>query len=293
MTGQSDRTHDGTTSEPRLARRLQRRFPELRVAPLRLLDVGFGSTVVETGDGIVFRIARHARAAAGHDREWRLLPQLAGRLPVAVPEPAWRIDPDGEFLHGAIGHRKLPGEPVVAGGGTPELAADVARFLRALHDVRDVECDSRALELEALRAATRPALADALDAAELERIDRWWTDLSADEELERFEPALRHGDLWYENLLAAAGRLVAVLDWGGAAYADAAEDFAALRHLGDAFANAVLDAYGADDALRYRERRHWELRELYGIRLAIELADEEELAAAVAKLRRGPILRPQ
>jgi hypothetical protein len=52
----------------------------------------------------------------------------------------------------------------------------------------------------------------------------------------------------------------------------------------------VLDAYGADDALRRRERRHWELRELYGIGIARELDVRDELADGVAKLRRGAIL---
>ena len=278
-------------AEPALAARLQRRFRELAIEPLRLLDVGFGSTVVETADGVLFRIARHPHAAAGHARELRLLPQLAGRLPVAVPEPCWRIEPDDEFPHGAIGYRKLPGEPLAADGGTPRLIADVARFLRALHDLEDVAAEPREVELESLREATRPALAQKLPPAELDLLDCWWGEIRGDRRLRTFEPALRHGDLWYENLLVERGHLVGALDWGGAAYADPAEDFAPLRHLGDPFANAVLDAYEADEALRHRERRHWELRELYGIRLALELEDEEELADAVAKLRAGPIRR--
>jgi aminoglycoside 2''-phosphotransferase len=278
-------------AEPDLADRLKRRFPELSIAPLRLLDVGFGSTVVETADAIIFRIARTARAAAGHERELRLLPQLAGRLTVAVPEPRWRIEPDADFRYGAIGYPKLPGAPLGPGGGTPWLAEEVAGFLRALHAVRDADADDRRLDLDALREATGPALEHALAPAEQRTFGRWWEELRADDELRVFEPALRHGDLWYENLLVADGRLAGVLDWEGAAYADAAQDFAPLRHLGDAFADAVLEAYGADDALRRRAQRHWELRELYGIRLALELADEQELADGLAKLRAGPILR--
>ena len=206
-------------ADPGVGARLQRRFPELSVEPLRLLDEGFGSTVVETADGVIFRIARHARAAAGHARELELLRQLAGRLPAAVPEPRWRIEAGAEFPNGAIGYRKLPGEPVAPYGGTPELA----------------------------------------------------------------------GDFWYENLLTDRGRLVGVLDWGGAAYADPAEDFATVRHLGDTFTEAVFEAYGADESLRHRERRHWELRELYGIGMALELQDDEELADGIRKLRRGAV----
>jgi aminoglycoside 2''-phosphotransferase len=280
-------------AEPDLADRLQRRLPELSIAPLRLLDVGFGSTVVETADGIVFRVARHPRAAGGHTRELQLLPQLGGRLPVDVPVPRWRLEPDADFLHGAIGYRKLRGEPLTAGGGTHRLAEDVALFLRALHRLQDIDAESRELDLDSLREATLPALEHTLEPAELARLDCWWHEIRSDAGLRTFEPALRHGDLWYENLLVAGGRLVGVLDWEGAAFADPAQDFAPLPHLGDPFSEAVLGLYGASDAFRLRAQRHWELRELYGIRLALELDDADELADSVRKLRAGPILHPE
>jgi aminoglycoside 2''-phosphotransferase len=280
-------------AEPDLGARLQPRFRDLKVEPLRLLDVGFGSTVVETADGVVFRVARHARAAAGHARELDLLPQLAGRLTAAVPEPQWRIEPDDEFPHGAIGYRELPGEPVRAGGGTPQLAEGVARFLQALHGLRDVAAEHEVLDVDALHDETMTALEAALIPAELDVVGRLWNEIRGDGNLRRFEPALRHGDFWYENLLAEDGRLVGVLDWGGAGYGDPAEDLSTLRHLGDSFTEAVFEAYGADDALRRRERRYWQLRELHGIAIAVELADEEMLADGIAKLRAGPILRPE
>jgi hypothetical protein len=47
----------------------------------------------------------------------------------------------------------------------------------------------------------------------------------------------------------------------------------------------VLDATFA-----YRRRRLWELRELEGLAFAIRTADAAEIADALAKLRRGPIL---
>jgi aminoglycoside phosphotransferase (APT) family kinase protein len=276
-------------AEGDLGARLRRRFPELTGEPLRLLDVGFGSTVVETADGVIFRVARHARASAGHARELELLPQLAGRLPAAVPQPRWRIEPDDEFPHGAIGYRKLPGEPVAADSGTPQLAADVARFLRALHGLCHVAAPRRDLQLDALHDRTMTALEAALTATELDVLVRWWDEVLTDVDLRDFEPALRHGDFWHENLLVEEGRLVGVLDWGGAGYGDPAEDFSTLRHLGDAFTETVFDTYGADDALRRREQRHWQVRELYGIGMALELRDEAELTDAIAKLRRGAI----
>jgi aminoglycoside phosphotransferase (APT) family kinase protein len=276
-----------------LERLLRARFPDVRIEPLRLLDVGFGSTVVETGDGIIFRVARSERAAAGQERELRLLRQLSGRLPVEVPDPQWRIEPDAEVAFGAVGYRKLGGETLRTGDANHPVARDVAAFLRALHDLRGVEAATASDERVHLRDATLPVLRGRLEHEEVERLETWWAGVLADADFTRFEPALRHGDLWNENLLVDDGRLVGVLDWGAAAIGDPAEDFAPLRHVGAAFADAVLEVYGADRALRRRAWRHWELRELHGIRAALELADEEELDDAVAKLRAGPILRPE
>ena len=273
-----------------LAAALERALPDLRVRPLRVVDVGFGSTVVETAAGVLVRVARSPRAAAGHARELALLPQLAGRLPIAVPEPCLRLDPDPpELPFGAIAYPKLAGAPLARDAADDALAADVAGFLRALHGL-DVEARPAHDDLETLRDATSPALARELTAAEQHALERWWDDLLADERLRSYEPRLRHGDLWYENLLVADGRLVGVVDWEAAGTGDPAEDLAALRHLGDAFAGRVAAEYRADDPdLPHRIDRRWQLRELYGVRLSVELGEANELADAVRKLREGPI----
>lgn len=274
-----------------LTRLLRARFPELRIEPLRLLGVGFGNTVVETADGIIFRFARSERAAAGHELELRLLRQLVGRLPVEVPDLQWRVEPDTEVPFGAVGYQKLGGEALRSEDANRAFAREVAAFLRALHDLGGIQAAKASDERAALREATLPVLRERLEHREVDRLERWWADILADDDFERFEPVLRHGDLWNENLLVEDGRLVGVLDWGAAAIGDRAEDFAPLRHIGTAFTDALLDAYGADETIRHRARRHWELRELYGIRAALELDDEEELDDGIAKLRAGPILR--
>jgi aminoglycoside phosphotransferase (APT) family kinase protein len=141
-----------------------------------------------------------------------------------------------------------------------------------------------------------PILRDVLRADEYDCARAWWDELLADRAMLTFEPAVRHGDPWFGNLLTdAAGTLTGVVDWHGVAVADPAWDFAAQQYLGAGFFEHVLEHYasarGDDPALRYRAARLAELREFGGIRLAVAVDDDAELADAVRKLRAGPILR--
>jgi aminoglycoside phosphotransferase (APT) family kinase protein len=293
-----------------IERRLAEHFPELAVAPLRHLETGFGSIVVETSDGVIFRIARHGWAARGHAREAKLLPVLHDRVPLAVPQPRWCVEPGTPSIpYGAIGYRRVPGTPLSPERadelGIETVARQLAAFLLALHRFPAGEAEELGLPdadrdvdgLRAFRDEVLPPLENALAPDEYRIVRAWWDGLLADPEIRRFTPTLRHGDLWYDHLLVdeLSGRLVAVVDWEAAALGDPARDLAVQFHLGDEFAEATLAAYAAqgghvDQSLRHRIRRHWELREFGGIRTAVELNDEEEFVDAIRKLRAGPLL---
>jgi aminoglycoside 2''-phosphotransferase len=293
-----------------IERRLVERFPQLEVAPLRHLETGFGSIVVETADGVIFRLARHEWAAAGHAREAKLLPVLRDRLPLAVPQPRWYVEPGTPGIaYGAIGYRRLPGTPLSPERaeelGKETLTRQIAAFLLALHRFPAEEAEALGVPpadrdedgLRAFRDEVLPPLENALAADEYRIVRAWWDRLLADPEIRRFRPTLRHGDLWYDHLLVdeRSGRLLGVVDWEAAALGDPARDFAVQYHLGDEFAEATLAAYAAqggdvDKSLRHRIRRQWELREFGGIRAAVELNDDEEFVDAIRKLKTGPLL---
>src|SRR5581483_10931831 len=81
-----------------LARRLIRDgYPDLDAESLQVLGVGWDNTVWVTGDGIAFRFPRREIALAGVAREMRLLPQIAPRLPCAVPDAAYPGSPSSLF----------------------------------------------------------------------------------------------------------------------------------------------------------------------------------------------------
>jgi aminoglycoside phosphotransferase (APT) family kinase protein len=281
---------------------LARAFPELRVAPLRRLATGFGSIAVETADEVVFRIPREAGTAHGHEDEYRALPVLAPLLPAPVPVPGWRIERgDRDFPLGAIGYRKLPGRH--PGPTDLAAAAELGAFLAALHGIPLELVEELGLQpwlpprdsLLRFRDAVLPTLAGILSPDEYDRVRAWWDEL-LEGDLERFEPALRHGDPWYGNVLVdAGGALAGVLDWEGIEIGDPAADLAAQAYLGEEFLASVMAGYeqlrgGFDAGFGRRVRLLAELREFGGVRRSNEVGDERELGESVAKLRAGRIL---
>jgi len=295
----------------RIERALASLFADLKVGSIRELETGFGSVVVQTSDDVVFRVARNARAASGHAKEAKLLPVLARRLPVRVPQPQWRAEPGSPGLpFGAIGYRRLAGEPLtpswLARHDADKVAAEIAGCLIALHrfpveraeELGVPRADVNGGSFEALRRHVMPVIRELLTPQEYDAVSRWSDGFLADPTLQHFDAVLCHGDFWFGNLLVddESESVVAVLDWASAAIGDPAEDLARQLHLGEAFASQVLRAYesrggAVDPSLIHRMRRRWELVEFAGIRTVMELDDPEELKETIGKLRAGPILR--
>ena len=234
-------------------------FPDLdRVSPLTALGEGFGSLVVETAGGVVFRIGKNLQASEGYALEERLMPLLQPRLSVPVPEPRWTQPPSDLFPFGLIGYPKLSGQPLrpdsSARGNLRSVAADIARFLYDLHRVpRHLASaigvpgppDPRLSQVEEVRDEVMPALKDILTGPEQRRVSQWWDAFLKDERMKHFEPVVRHGDLWYEHILVdcSVTRVLGVLDFEDTAIGDPAVDFATQLYLGKDFAKLVVTDY--------------------------------------------------
>ncbi len=281
-------------------------FPDLGdVAPCRVIGWGFGSVVVETVEGIVFRLPRVPRVHENFERQQALLTAIAPRLPAAVPLPRWLTGPCESFEHGAIGYVGLPGrvmtEESFYASDRAELARSIAGFVAALHAIpREdvpmllVRTPERRMQLEtSVRDYVLPVLHERFSNDEYALAEAWWARYLGDPEIMSYEAKMTHGDIWWANFLVdeTGAQITGVLDWDEAAVADPARDFGGLGYLGEDFMASVLDAYadvvGHDEpALRHRTGLLFQVREFYGVRYAHAFPTMREMDDALAKVRR-------
>jgi macrolide phosphotransferase len=178
----------------------------------------------------VVRAPRRAAASAVLDVEHALLPLLAGRLPVPVPQPAgYAALPEGGR---AVVYRYLDGEPLdpstLAPG--PGLAAHLGRVLAALHDtppdlLEDTGLPSYDADEYRRRRLTEVDRAASTGAVPATLLSRWERSLEQVAQW-RFASTLVHGDLSGEHVLVHEGRVSGIVDWDEARIADPADDLA-------------------------------------------------------------------
>ena len=196
-------------------------------AGLTVVGSGLDHDVYRTGD-LVLRVGDPAGVA----REATLLRLLADELPCPLPAPVLVDEAEG-----VLGHRWLPGEPLLGRPAPPGLDVALGQVLRRLHAVDLSRLADLGLQDE---GGDLSVFADGLTGP---------ADLVATVRCTVPEPGphrvLVHADLGAEHLLVAGGRLGGILDWSDAAVSDPAVDFGRLlRDFGPAFLDGVVAAYG-------------------------------------------------
>jgi len=200
---------------------------DLDAGSLTRVGGGLDHDVYRTGD-LVLRVGDPASLA----REAAVLHLLAARLPCPVPVPELVDEAEG-----VLGHRWLPGEPLLGRPAPPGLAATLGRVLRRLHDVDVAGLAELGLPEEGHDLSV---FADDLTGP---------GPLVATVRRTVLEPGphrvLVHGDLGAEHLLVDGGRLSGVVDWSDAAVSDPAVDFGRLlRDFGPRLLDDVVAGYG-------------------------------------------------
>jgi aminoglycoside phosphotransferase (APT) family kinase protein len=212
---------------------LAEQFPELDGASARLLGEGWDNSVWAVEEAWAFRFPRRAIAVPLVARELTLLPRLAPLLPVPIPEPRFVGRPSARFPWPFFGAPLLAGlEPADANlseGVREERAAELGRFLRALHHVEvDTELPvdpNRRADMSFRVPRARESLAEVRAAGIWDPPGRVEQILEAASRLAPSDTeVVVHGDLHLRHILVSGRRVSAVIDWGDACLGDPSID---------------------------------------------------------------------
>jgi aminoglycoside phosphotransferase (APT) family kinase protein len=238
---------------PEVVRRLLRgQFPHWADRPLTPVGAGTDNVMMRLGDDLVVRLPRRAARTTTIEFEQRWLPLLAPRLPLPIPAPLGLGRPSADYPGPWSVQRWLPGDHRFT--DLPGCASQLARFLTALSGVETAGAPAgyRGGSASGWDGLVRAALRD-LDVPGGE--DLWAAALR----LPAWDrpPVWTHGDLLPTNLLAAGGRLAAVLDFGCAGLGDPACDLMPAWTLFDPASRPVFRAALDVDDATWERGRAW------------------------------------
>jgi len=239
--------------DERLVRSLLAQF-ELGETSLRKLAEGWDNSVWVVDERYAFRFPRRAAWVSGLEREIAVLPQLAPRLPLAVPRPVFVGEPAEGYPWPFFGAELIPG--IEAGVAELDdearlaIGLELAAFLRALHALElDIE-----LPIDPNGREDMPKRIG-LAREELQTLDElglWRAPAAVERLFEQAEhlPAagvavVTHGDLHFRHLLVEGRTASGVIDWGDLCRADPAIDLPLYwSFVPPGGRAAFLDAYG-------------------------------------------------
>lgn len=251
---------------------VNRQFPQWAAQSLtRLASAGTDNAMFRLGNDKVIRLPRIAWSVQQVHKEQRWLPHLALHLPLQLPLPLAMGAPDDSYPHVWSIYRWLDGENATldALSNADQAASDLARFLIALRQI-DASAGpppgrgtgqsgtDRGAPLAPRDGAFRDALSrlkGMIDAAAALHI---WERVLTMPDWEQ-PPVWIHGDLQSGNLLAQAGRLTAVIDWGCMGVGDPAVDTMVAWTLFSAESRQTLRKTLQPDDATWERGRGWAL----------------------------------
>ena len=209
----------------------------------------------------MFRFPRREMGATLLTAELRVLPVVAGRVTVLVPDPQFVAEAGAAFRWPFAGYRFVPGETAcrleLDDAARTRLAAPLGSFLRELHAIPPhhpgIRGDTHGRMALARRVRMTTERLTRLEARGwIEGATRFAPLLTAPPPDAR--PCLVHGDLYARHIVVDDGDLSGIIDWGDAHFGEPACDLGiAWTFLPEAARDAFLEAYGAvSEATRAR-----------------------------------------
>lgn len=247
---------------------LRRGVPEVAADRVEPLGAGWDNSAFLVDDRWVVRFPRRTSAVELLETELRVLPRLAGRLPLAVPAPAFVGAGSPDHPWPFAGYPLIPGRTACVAAPPPPArrAAGpiLGAFLKALHALphHDLELPGDTLgrlRLDARRSELVERLGVLADRRLIDDPAPWLTafDAAAPDPPAPRSECLVHGDLYARHLVMDDDhRITGVIDWGDVHRGDPAVDLMVAYAFLPANARAgFFSAYGPVDETTARAAR--------------------------------------
>jgi aminoglycoside phosphotransferase (APT) family kinase protein len=264
---------------------LATQLPQWADLPLEPVpSAGTVNAIYRLGDDLSVRLPRVPDGVDDVVREHRWLPRLADRLPLAVPVPLARGAPTDDFPFPWTVCRWVGGVhlPLDRLADPRQAALDLAGFVAAMRrvDTTDAPVAARQVPLSTQDESVRAAIASATGLVDTAAVTAAWEAALPVPEWEG-PPVWLHADLLPGNLLATAGRLTGVIDFGCAGIGDPAWDVIPAWTYLDAGTREVFRAELDVDDVTWARARGWVVR--IGILALPYYQDTNPEFAAVAR----------
>ena len=243
-------------------RLLAAQFPHWSERPIdEVQSTGTVNAMYRLGDDLCVRLPRVRGWADDLEKELQWLPALAPQLPLAVPEPVARGEPDAGHPFAWAIYRWLEGETfAIDRVDEREAATDLAQFVTMLRRI-DSSGAPRSRRDKSLRVKdpeSRAAIESRRGVIDTDAVTAAWeTSLRAP--AWDGTPVWTHGDLVPPNLLVVDGRLRAVIDFGCLGVGDPACDLIVAWNLLSAETRDVFRAALPVDDATWARGRGWAL----------------------------------
>jgi len=242
---------------------LSEQFPQWATLPIKLVQsIGTDNAIYRLGTNMCIRLPRISGAAKRIETEQRWLPHFALILPLAIPVPIGKGNPNKNYpWHWSI-YRWLEGEnaciePIV---NQHQGAVDLAEFLIALQkiDATGGPISRRGVPLTIQDNAVRSAIKSLHGVIDTQAVITMWEKCLQAPAWNK-SPVWIHGDLLPANLLVQKGRLAAIIDFDSLGIGDPACDLIPAWAVFSSDARKVFRSTLKTDDATWMRGRGWAL----------------------------------
>jgi aminoglycoside 2''-phosphotransferase len=265
--------------------------PEVTIRSAQFIGEGWTAVAYRVNDDLVFKFPKRREEWKDLESEIAFLAHAGPLLPLPVPEHLYQVRESAGAPFGYAVYRHIPGAGVDPGAlsssSRASLARTLAKFLRALHDMKPGPIatvlpreDRYRVAMEASEDAEK--LAAQLTGAERRTLFELFRAHVEEPQATLGRSRILHADFSADHVLCVDDSVTGVIDWGDVCLGDPDYDFGYLyEELGEAFVCDMAVHYEHPDPDRLiRKARYFTLVDqigtiLYGAERALP-GDVEE-----------------